>query len=325
VNYVNKKNIVLIIVATLSVGGVFFLNEYRNKDSQKPLYTAEDTVITATSSSIIENTDKDSDGDGLKDWEEVLYGTNPHNPDTDGDGTSDGAEIAAGRNPLVKKTATVDDHFAALAKLGIKTGPSGLGTTTDNTLSGQFGRDIFSQYMQLQQSGNSTDQTSQQDLINGILNSDKFLLSPKVYTTADLNLVNDSSTSSLQRYAAGVENIFHTLLIQSRDETVIVQESLSKNDPSILAQIDPTIASYKKVTAALVALPTPRGIASMHLDIVNGMSGLLFVDESLRKTSVDPLVALQGMGKSTQILENFGNAIKAMKSYLDFNKVPFTL
>lgn len=41
----------------------------------------------------------DTDGDGLLDWEEALWGTDPNNPDADGDGTSDGAEVAAHRNP----------------------------------------------------------------------------------------------------------------------------------------------------------------------------------------------------------------------------------
>lgn len=43
----------------------------------------------------------DTDGDGLTDAEEVLYGTDPTNPDTDGDGVNDGDEIAAGTDPTV--------------------------------------------------------------------------------------------------------------------------------------------------------------------------------------------------------------------------------
>lgn len=43
----------------------------------------------------------DSDQDGLQNWEEELYKTNPDNPDTDGDGTPDGEEIKLGRNPAL--------------------------------------------------------------------------------------------------------------------------------------------------------------------------------------------------------------------------------
>lgn len=43
----------------------------------------------------------DSDLDGLSDYEENLYGTNPDSFDTDGDGTSDYEEIEKGFNPLI--------------------------------------------------------------------------------------------------------------------------------------------------------------------------------------------------------------------------------
>lgn len=44
----------------------------------------------------------DDDNDGLSDWEESVYGTNPKNPDSDGDGYLDGEEIISGRDPLKK-------------------------------------------------------------------------------------------------------------------------------------------------------------------------------------------------------------------------------
>ena len=43
----------------------------------------------------------DSDGDGLSDWDELFrLGTDPNQADTDGDGLSDGTETLAGANPL---------------------------------------------------------------------------------------------------------------------------------------------------------------------------------------------------------------------------------
>lgn len=43
---------------------------------------------------------KDTDGDGYSDLDEILRGSNPNGADSDGDGFSDSAENAAGTNPL---------------------------------------------------------------------------------------------------------------------------------------------------------------------------------------------------------------------------------
>jgi hypothetical protein len=49
---------------------------------------------------------KDSDGDGLSDYEEeYIYKTKVNNPDTDGDGYSDGEEVKNGYDPLVDQSA----------------------------------------------------------------------------------------------------------------------------------------------------------------------------------------------------------------------------
>lgn len=48
-----------------------------------------------------DDVDKDSDGDGLSDGDEVReYGTDPADTDSDGDGFSDGTEVENGYNPL---------------------------------------------------------------------------------------------------------------------------------------------------------------------------------------------------------------------------------
>jgi len=56
---------------------------------------------------------QDSDGDGLTDDMESMYGTDVNNPDTDGDGFSDGDEINGGYDPLVPGGAklNIDDFL----------------------------------------------------------------------------------------------------------------------------------------------------------------------------------------------------------------------
>ncbi len=84
--------ITIIIGIILIIGGVIFVLKYSDKGS----------LLGSRTSEVFQENFKDSDNDGLRDWEEELFHTNPNNPDTDGDGYLDGEEIDSGHNPLVK-------------------------------------------------------------------------------------------------------------------------------------------------------------------------------------------------------------------------------
>jgi hypothetical protein len=59
----------------------------------------------------------DTDGDGLTDPVEGIYGTDPDRPDTDGDGLLDGAEVDLGTDPLDRDT-DADGHADGDESLG---------------------------------------------------------------------------------------------------------------------------------------------------------------------------------------------------------------
>ena len=50
----------------------------------------------------------DTDADGLPDYMENIYGSDPNNPDTDGDGYKDGEEVESGYDPLISGNAKLD-------------------------------------------------------------------------------------------------------------------------------------------------------------------------------------------------------------------------
>lgn len=62
----------------------------------------KDEAISDECKQTISGLPVDTDGDGLVDFLEMNYGTDPFKPDTDGDGFSDWLEIKNGYNPLVK-------------------------------------------------------------------------------------------------------------------------------------------------------------------------------------------------------------------------------
>ena len=88
--------IVIILGIVLIAGGVIFVWKYADKESLLGIKFGKKIP------KISQENLKDSDNDGLKDWEEELYKTDINNPDTDGDGYLDGEEIDSGNNPLIK-------------------------------------------------------------------------------------------------------------------------------------------------------------------------------------------------------------------------------
>src|SRR3989338_96932 len=100
-----SRKFILTILALALVGGAVFYVATRTPKTETVYRTPEESVAKAAA--ILA---KDADNDGLKDWEEELWGTDPKQPDTDGDKTPDGEEIRLGRDPL--KPAP-DDLLAA--------------------------------------------------------------------------------------------------------------------------------------------------------------------------------------------------------------------
>lgn len=86
--------------------GLFFLPSETVNDKVKIIRVFKDQDKDGLSRSKerkygTDPTKKDTDRDGLTDYEEVeTYGTNPRKSDSDGDGASDEKEVAIGTDPL---------------------------------------------------------------------------------------------------------------------------------------------------------------------------------------------------------------------------------
>jgi len=66
--------------------------------STQPSATTPSPTTTTTTTTTIDP-DLDSDGDGLRDTDELQFGTDPNNPDSDGDGLWDAWEFVKGTDP----------------------------------------------------------------------------------------------------------------------------------------------------------------------------------------------------------------------------------
>ncbi len=281
----------MIFIAILLVGGSFFFAEYRNKKA-KNIYSANtknDSIALASDAIPNSAKDVDTDGDGSKDWEEILLGTNPNDPKS---------KPSPIKEPTTKDL-TKSDTKEKLSQIDL------------------VSRDFFARYMELRQIGSSKDKFSQEELVRSTA-SGIVLSSPTEYKISEIIVNEDSSKESVLKYSQEISNIFKKYAIQSRNEAVITKESFEKENPDILKEIDPIIQSYKNIINSLIKVSAPSSIKILHLELVNSINGGLFIAQSFRSSAVDGIKGLQAISSYQISEQRLFNSIKALQSYFKY-------
>ena len=171
-NFLPGRRVVLLFIAILVVAISIFL--IINREGGEEIFE-KDVVYQDKGIAVLLKVDPelDTDGDGLKDWQEALWQTDKNNTDTDGDGTSDGQEVGEGRNPTngsIEDTLQLENYEYT-------------GSFTQ-----QVSQNLFSQYNILKQEGVVITEDTQEALVQGSLGSNDFSLDINVFTFNDISV-----------------------------------------------------------------------------------------------------------------------------------------
>jgi len=264
----------------------------------------------------------DTDKDGLTDWEEALWKTNPKNPDTDGDGTFDGEEITLGRNPLISNTA------GSGKEPNDKIDPSIIASNQKdeeewNNLNEteKFSRLLFSDYIAVQPADGtplSTDQTNQL-IANSIANLPDLQLGQK-YVVGDIKTIDNPTAKNISDYSFKINTILNKGVEDNAfKEISIVNEYLTKNDPKILSDIEKVIAFYRKTAEEVINVETPKEVVASQLILANSLYNLSSLAKNLEVMDTNPLISIVAMGKYGQVVQDFTQATDNISLYLSKN------
>ncbi|MEX0933632.1 MAG: hypothetical protein WDZ74_02650 [Candidatus Paceibacterota bacterium] len=281
-----KKSLVLrlavIIGAVLVLSLIVFLNNRDNSAER----SADGAVEISGGAESFDPTafELDSDNDGLRDWEESLWGTDKNNPDTDGDGTSDGAEVTAGREPLIPgpddqvETATVPSYK--------RTDAESLTTTQ------AFERDYYRGIAQLSAEGQLNNETLQ-TFIMGLTR--EYVVNAQInleYSESDLSITSDPSIAVAKEYGNRLGRVASMYAeIDFEQELGAIQRVVQSGGSAGIAELNVIIAEYRAARVALLEIETvPFALAEAHLSILNGVSGIETALNEMKASLVtDPL------------------------------------
>ncbi len=259
----------------------------------------------------------DTDKDGLRDWEELLWGTDPKNPDSDGDGTPDGEEVKNGRDPLKKGPDDFLSQYNGNADVSIGSGASDATNTPPKNLNASdvFSQQLFSKYMTLKNAGTDADPESTGPVVSDLTDQALTAFSFRQYNKSGLRVFDATSKPDLRLYASSIAILELDFLNKIKDASAQV------NDDSDLEKLAKVYADFAQ---ALYEIKAPGQLSTEHLTIVNNMSILSSVYSALAKYKEDPVPAISAIKAYKTTDASQAEVLPQIADYLRKNDIIFT-
>ncbi len=308
-----KTFIILSVAAALFL--IFAVYNFINKNEAG---NDQSSLIASRESGDSLIVELDLDNDGLKDWEEVLWGTKPNEADSDGDGTSDGEEVRLGRNPTKKGP---NDKFDR-DQNSISESLASYSTENLNPTD-KIAKNLFEKYLALKQGGAELTKEEEQALIRSVISAN--LASSKTiksYTLANLKIIFEDDEKALRDYANNMGNIlFDPSYEKTEQELVIIERSILNNDPDELKKIDAIVRVYKKIIERSLIVSVPKSLSNKHLNLVNSMEKVAQTINNMKEIYSDPYSAITNLSDYNRSAEEFNLALRDISIFFEDSAV----
>jgi len=242
---------------------------------------------------------KDTDLDGVLDWEEGLWGTDPRKKDTNDDGVPDNVEIEnlkkqAGQNQQGESLLIDEENL----------------TETD-----KFSREFFATVATLNQSG-EMDQATVDKLSESLAEHLQNSVPKKIFTARDIKIIKDDSVKATQKYNDTLDSIQEKYPVEKSVATVLAEFLADGNEVNVsaLEGLDPIIEQINNIINAIAKMDAPQSLTVLHLDFLNGFERLKENIIDIKLYDGDPIVALSAI---SQYEENVPLLEKAVSNLAD--------
>mgnify|MGYP001569751673 CR=1 FL=1 len=296
---------VLAILVLSAIGfGIYFL--WRKPES-KPNFETASPIANLLRQEQLEKLNQDSDGDGLKDWEEAIFRTDLNNSDTDGDGTKDGEEIKLARDPLKKgpndgvATSTLLENYSPYFSPDNLTGQ----------LAEKFGVNIIvprlsgsSRPLDFEGIGNQIIS----ETLSGTASRQNY------FTEKDVKVSGDNSIKAVGDYAKDIIGATTVFSAITSSPLEIFADALSRDDFSSLETLDSYLIAYDKMLDRLKNISTPSKLSSFHLRYMNLVQSQKDAVGKIRNAEMDIVGAIVG---AQEFAANF-NEIRSLMENLTY-------
>lgn len=300
---ISKKNIRIAVALLVSFGfmaaGYFFAPSLKTNIAN----------ATSTKALLEAYAAKDSDEDGLPDWKEALYGTDPKNANSVSASMTDSEAVAAGKvmprfstNTQTEKPVTAADIPGPAPKSG--------------SLTERFAKQFFSQFLLSKQVGATPSaeevQTFALDAVNELAAKNAVT---DEFKESDLVRATGSGPAALQAYGAAMDAALHQPPTKlPKDELSYFNDYVISSDTTALKHVNELAKAYRATAVAAARVPVPDELRSHHLILVNATARLATAIEDFSVVDDDPMLAMLGLKEYTIATDQLAAEAKALEA-----------
>lgn len=280
--------IVALLIAVVVIGGAVFITFGGAKERS----LAADESVADAQVRFASAATPDRDADGLKDWEETLWGTDANDDDTDGDGTRDGEEISVGRDPT---QASPGD---TIIRNGSKTTQESEQYFIDEQMSEteKASRRVLETYLAIKFNPSHTGTLSEderENLVSTLLARQLNSTSAETYTMTNIRTTVEVSPAAIKTYGNALGEAIFKAEGQSGDYVLtVVATALENEDPEELKKLKAIVSGYRIVIRRILGVPVPFTFAAMHINLANALANVAASIEKMEALVEDPLATL---------------------------------
>jgi hypothetical protein len=234
--------------------------------------------------------DLDSDKDGLLDWEEAIFGTDPEKTDSDGDGKTDQQEFIADQSNVTANNLDLSEGSAL--------GDGGEDLTATDSLA----RDLYTSISIAKQQNDGKLADGDRDELAEIAAKSLQTFNFPSYTVDQLTVTEGGTQATKSAFIKEALKVSGSLLYSQGDlRTVLV--ALDKGS-SISPDLKSKISSPEKLPLELLKVKVPESLSGRYILYINAVSAYQTAIMAIGNNDTEPSRAVAAIVALSDILDN---------------------
>ena len=283
---------------------VLFLAKNTSIFQKKEIYDAlgKETGLSYETVPLKDLINRDTDLDGVLDWEESLWGTDPTKKETTV-GVSDSATIQKLKAEQAKTTGETSDTGQDNEKI----------TQTDN-----FSRELFATVASLAQNG-QVDEATIEKLSDSLAERITNPAVKKVFLVSEIKISDGNSPEAIENYLIKLDDLY-SKIPKGKSVLDILTEFLGDGENvnvKALSKLDPVIKNLATVISGMVKITTPKNLAPHHLNLINTLQTLKENIADIQFFEADPVIAMGGVVSYQKNLDKLDSVILQLSNEIN--------